>query len=119
MASLLLNLYQVPDDEADEVRALLNEHGIAFYETRPSRWGVSHGGIWIRDDAALDEAQRLMADYEQNRRLRAREEYAVALRHGFAGNWLLLRQPWRLLLLVLGVGLALALIVLPVLSLRG
>ncbi|MFO7288296.1 MAG: DUF6164 family protein, partial [Gammaproteobacteria bacterium] len=48
MAKLLLNLRGVPDDEADEIRALLEEHGIAFYETPPSRWGVSAGGIWLR-----------------------------------------------------------------------
>ena len=43
MTTLLLNLRQVPDDEAEEVRALLNEHRIAFYETTPSLWGISPG----------------------------------------------------------------------------
>jgi hypothetical protein len=33
MAKLLLNLRNVPDDEADDVRALLDEHDIAYYET--------------------------------------------------------------------------------------
>ncbi|MCX7041690.1 MAG: DUF6164 family protein, partial [Gammaproteobacteria bacterium] len=32
MSKLLLNLRNVPDDEADDVRALLDAHGIAYYE---------------------------------------------------------------------------------------
>ena len=34
MAKLLLNLRMVPDDEAEDVRAFLREHAIAFHETR-------------------------------------------------------------------------------------
>ncbi len=49
MSKLLMNLRHVPEDEADEVRALLDEHAIAYYETKPSRWGISSGGIWIAD----------------------------------------------------------------------
>ncbi len=119
MAMLLLNLYQVPDDEADEVRALLKENAVEFYETRPSRWGVSHGGIWVRDDEAFPEAQRLMHEYQIQRGQRAREAYDAARRQG-AGNWaVLLHQPWRLALLLIGIAFALALIVLPFLSLHG
>ena len=115
---LLLNLYQVPDDEADEVRALLKENAIEFYETQPSRWGVSHGAIWVRDDESFAEAQRLIHAYQIQRQLRAREAYDIARREG-GGNWaILLRQPWRLLLLIIGIAFALALIVLPFLSLH-
>ena len=49
MAKLLLNLRNVPEDEADEVRAWLKENSLAFYETQPSPWGISGGGIWIED----------------------------------------------------------------------
>ncbi|MGD4884363.1 DUF6164 family protein, partial [Xanthomonas citri pv. citri] len=34
MAKLLLNLRNVPDDEADEVRALMREQRVQVYETR-------------------------------------------------------------------------------------
>ena len=49
MAKLLLNLRHVPQDEADEVRELLSTNGIDYYETRPSLWGISAGGIWLHD----------------------------------------------------------------------
>jgi hypothetical protein len=39
MTTLLLNLRRVPDDEADEVRALLEQHQILFYETAPTCGG--------------------------------------------------------------------------------
>ena len=32
-------------DEADEVRSLLEGHTIDYYETKPSLWGVSGGGL--------------------------------------------------------------------------
>lgn len=44
---LLLNLRNVPEDEADVLRALLDAHGIAYYESRPGMWGISAGGIFV------------------------------------------------------------------------
>lgn len=82
MARLLLNLRNVPEDEADEVRAWLAESGMDFYETRPSPWGISHGGIWMRQDADLVRAKALMADYQFTRRQRALAEQANARAQG-------------------------------------
>ena len=61
MATLLLKMRLVPDDEAADVRAMLDAARIPWYETEPSRWGVSHGGIWIRDDEDAPRAKALMA----------------------------------------------------------
>ena len=60
MSKLLLNLRDVPEDEADDVRGCLDSGGIGYYEIRPSLWGISGGSIWIRDDGDLAEAKRLM-----------------------------------------------------------
>ncbi|MBU6417533.1 MAG: hypothetical protein KJS83_10235, partial [Xanthomonadaceae bacterium] len=72
MSKLLLNLRNVPDDEADEVRAMLDAKRIAFYETAPSPWGISAGGIWVTEDADFADAKRAFDDYEQQRSARAR-----------------------------------------------
>ena len=72
MSKLLMNLRNVPDDEADDVRAMLDAQRIAFYETRPSIWGISAGGIWVTDDAAFADARRAMDDYQQQRAARNR-----------------------------------------------
>ena len=121
MSKLLLNLRNVPDDEADDVRAMLDTHAIAFYETRPSIWGISGGGIFVTEDAEIVEAKRLMADYQRQRQTRARAEYEAAVRDGTAGTfWSVLRaEPARVLLTVLGILFALALVALPVILLRG
>lgn len=115
MAKLLLNLRGVPDDEAEEIRALLEERKIAFYETPPSRWGVSAGGIWVRrrDEAAA--AERLLAEYQAERARRAREEYRAAQENGAQRTlWTSIRQdPLRAVAIVLGIACVVALLALP------
>ena len=120
MSKLLLNLRHVPDDEADDVRAMLDAAGIAYYETRPSPWGLSAGGIFVTDDAAIGEARRLMADYQDGRRIRARADYAAARRDGTADTfWTVLRDdPGRVALNLLAIAFLLALVALPVWLLR-
>ena len=79
MAKLLLKMRLVPDDEAADVRAMLDAARIPWYETEPSRWGISHGGIWVRDDDDAPRAKALMAEYQAGRSERARAERAAAL----------------------------------------
>lgn len=121
MSKLLLNLRHVPDDEADDVREMLGQAGIAFYETKPSAWGISAGGIFVTDDTEMPEARRLMALYQDQRRTRARAEYAAAQRDGTADTfWTVLRdEPGRVALVALGIAFLLALVALPVWLLRG
>ena len=115
MAKLLLRMRLVPDDEAADVRAMLDAARIPWYETEPSRWGVSHGGIWIRDDEDAPRARALMAEYQAARRERARAEREAALREGRAETFAtqLHARPVAVLasllamLLVLGLTLAL------------
>jgi hypothetical protein len=120
MSKLLMNLRNVPDDEANDVRAMLDAKQIAFYETRPSIWGVSAGGIWVTEDAAFADARRAMDDYQQQRRARARAEYAAARRAGTADTfWTMLRaEPARVALSVLGILFALGLVTIPFLLLH-
>lgn len=75
MSVMLFKLKNVPDDEAEEVRALLREHAIRFYETPPSRWGISMEAIWLEDKEQLTTARQLLDDYQKSRTLRVRAEY--------------------------------------------
>lgn len=121
MSKLLLNLRNVPDDEANDVRAMLDAKRIAFYETAPSPWGISAGGIWVTEDADFADAKRAFDDYEQRRSARARAEYAAAKRAGTAETFIgmLRADPMRVALALLGILLALGLVALPVILLRG
>lgn len=108
MTHLLINLRNVPDDEIEEVRALLDEHAIDYYETAPNRWGISSGAIWIRDTGQLAAAKGLMATYQSERRQRARDDYAAARKDGSAETFLsqVRRQPLRLVLILLAIAFA-------------
>lgn len=100
MSSILLNLRGVPDDEAQEIRDLLTEHGILFYETLPSRWGISMGAIWLKDERQREAARQIMARYQQERQARARERYARLKQQGNAETVIdkLRSQPVKVLL---------------------
>ncbi|MBJ6980799.1 MULTISPECIES: DUF6164 family protein [unclassified Luteimonas] len=119
MAKLLLNMRMVPDDEADDVRAFLEAHAIAFHETLPSRWGISYGGIWVSDDADFPKARRLMDEYQARRQAQAREARALELREGRAETLrdVARAEPLRVLVTAIGIVLLLALVALPVMLL--
>lgn len=119
VAKLLLNLRGVPDDEADEIRALLAERNISFYETPPSRWGISAGGIWITERADVEAAERAFAQYQRRRLEKARAEYLAARRSGAVGTIgsAVREDPMRAVVVLLGIAFALALLVLPILLL--
>ncbi len=82
MAKLLTNLRGMPDDEIDEIRALLREHNVDYYETAPNRWGLTLGAIWLRDEEQWPYARRLLDEYQQQRAARARAEHAERRRLG-------------------------------------
>jgi hypothetical protein len=120
MSKLLLNLRMVPEDELEDVRAFLRENAIEYYETRPSRWGISYGGLWVSNDADLPAAKRLMAAYQAQRSRVAREAHAAARRDGTAETFgdIVRREPLRVLLTGVAIVFLLALVALPVLLLR-
>ena len=78
----LFSLKDVFDDEADEVRELLRKHAIEFYETPPSKWGLSSGAIWIKDEELHDRAKSLLDDYQVERSIRVRQQYEQLRKEG-------------------------------------
>lgn len=82
MPAFLMSLREVPVDEYAEVSALLHRHGLEHYRTEPSRWGISHGALWLVDDAALAAARALLDDYQRQRGEAARAAFALARQRG-------------------------------------
>lgn len=82
MAILLFPLRGVPEDEADEVRELLAEHDIDFYETSAGNWGMSMPALWLRDNADLEKARSVLNTYQQQRFLTSRENYLQLKKEG-------------------------------------
>ncbi len=120
MARLLMNLRNVPDDESDDVRALLYEHDVDFYETKASKWGLSSACLWLRDESQYEVAKALLAEYQQTRASRAQAEYAERKRRGEAATWytLFLRNPLRFAIYTVAIVLVFYLALLPVILLN-
>ena len=73
MSARLIGLRDVPDEEAAEIRALLDGHRIDYFETPPGNWGISAGAIWIQDPEALPLARELLQDFQTGYAARARD----------------------------------------------
>ena len=84
MAILIFKLRFVPDDEAQEIRELLIDNEINFYETSAGVIGTSMPGLWLKDEAQLPMAKKLIDEYQQSRLNRAREEYELSQDQGTA-----------------------------------
>lgn len=119
MAKLLLNLRRVPEDEAGDVRALLDENRIEYYETPPSAWGISAGGIWLREASEYPHAKSLLDAYQHRRGEQARAQRQAELSDGSGETFgsLLRRRPLFVIATLLGMGVVAALVLLPFLLL--
>jgi len=80
----LYSLRDVPEDEVIEIKGLLQQHDIDFYETEPGNWGISAGALWLRKDEQYPLAQQLLAQYHQQRAERVRLEYQLQVKQGTA-----------------------------------
>lgn len=75
MSVLFFSLRGVPDDEADDIRSLLTENQIDFYETSAGNWGISLPALWLIDKENLPTAQRLFDAYQNQRQIEQRTLY--------------------------------------------
>lgn len=75
MSVLIFRLNGVPDDEAEDVRQLLVQSDIDFYETSAGRWGVSVAALWVKSREDTAKAKQLIAEYQ-----RGREEWFAAVK---------------------------------------
>ncbi len=119
MSALLFRLRNVPDDEAEEIRQLLADHAINFYETSAGNWGISFAGIWVKDKAQLAPAKALIETYQKERQIRVRAEYEQQLSEGRQRRMLdvIKENPIRFLIYVAIIALVLTLSIKPFLDL--
>ena len=115
MAKLLFRLNGVTDEEADDVRQLLDDHDLEYYETSAGRWGFSVAAIWLVDNDDFPAARDLLDDYQAERRERVRGDYDRAQKEGRAET---LWQRWRedpvtLILVLIGLGVVIGLSTIP------
>ena len=93
MPHLLFKLNGVPEDEEIEVRRLLDDNHIDYYETSAGLFGISLAALWIRDEGEIEKARELVEQYQQQRYRQAREHYAQQEQDGTAET--MLQRAWR------------------------
>jgi hypothetical protein len=100
MSVQLVRLRGVPEDEAREIRELLEAHAIEYFETPAGNWGLSMPALWLEDAAELPRARSLLDAYQRERALRVRREYEALKRAGKARTLLdaLREEPLRIAL---------------------
>ena len=82
MSKKLFSLRGVPEDEVRDVRRLLTEHHIDFYETPAGNWGISMPALWVKTEAEKVAAGLLIREYQRARSERVRAEYERARQAG-------------------------------------
>ncbi len=82
MTKLLFSLRGVPEDEAEDVRELLVDNNIDFYETNAGNWGISMPGLWVNNENEWLEASKLLSVYQQNRYKQQRAHYQQLKKQG-------------------------------------
>lgn len=87
MTKLLFRLNGVPEDEADDVRALLEQHQFDVYETNSGRWGITTAAIWLRNDDDFEYARSLIDDYQSHRTQQQRQDYEARQQRGEIPPW--------------------------------
>ncbi|HSC69634.1 MAG TPA: DUF6164 family protein [Cellvibrio sp.] len=105
MARLLFKLGNVPGDEAQDIRDLLNNHDIHFYETNAGFWRVGLDAIWLADGAQEEQARELIRNYQVERGLSQRANYAQLVEAGQVPSvWQrFCAQPFRFIALVVAI----------------
>lgn len=75
MSVLLFKLRDVPEDEANDIRELLETNSLEYYETSAGNWGISTPAIWLKNRDDLEKAKTLIDTYQHERGITQREAY--------------------------------------------
>lgn len=82
MPTLVFRLRNVPEDEANDVRALMDDTDLDWYETSAGNWGIAMPAIWVSNDGDADKARQLINAYQRDRQSTMRGNYQQELDQG-------------------------------------
>ena len=108
MAKLLFKLNGVSEEEANEIRELLDEHNVDYYETNAGRWGISLAAVWVRNNNQFEAARELILTSQQQRQINLRAEFEEKLANGDIPDWR--QRLWERPMDFIAVGAAIAFI---------
>jgi hypothetical protein len=119
MSILIFRLNGVPEDEAEDVRSLLQQHGFTYHETGAGFLGLGIAGLWLLDASQKTAARAVIDAYEQERSARLAAEHAALRERGEAETTLqrIARRPFQSLFYLVGAAAILYLMLWPFLTL--
>ncbi len=82
MAHRLMNLWNVPGDEIDDIHELLTANAIDYYETGGGMFGLTTPALWLRDISQLTQARLLLDEYAARRAVESRQRWHEELAAG-------------------------------------
>lgn len=74
----------VPEEEAQEVRELLEDNNIEYFETSAGNWGISVPAIWTKRDSQFSRAREIIDEYQKQRTQQIRQEFELIKQRGEA-----------------------------------
>ncbi len=107
MSHLLFKLSGVPEDEAEDIRDLLESAEIEWYETDSGRWGLGYAAMWTREESKVERAKELIKAYQIERYQKAQSELEQLEQSGQKISRLefFMQSPIKFTLLVIFAGL--------------
>ncbi len=112
MSVLIFRLNGVSEQEALEVRELLQQHDLSFYETSAGRWGISVAGLWLIDESQKPRARELIDQYQSEREQHFEQwrsqqpSFLVSLWHSFLARPIQFLSVTALLLAIIFISLS-------------
>lgn len=102
MSKLIFKLKSVSFDEAEDIKNLLTESEIDFFESPPGNWDISVHALWLNDDAQTTQARQLIDEYQLKRGQRLRLETQQKKEKGEFETFFqrLLRKPVQLIIVL-------------------
>jgi len=82
MPALVFRMRNVPEDEADAVRELLEQNRFEWYETTAGNWGIAMPGLWIANEDDLPLARQLIEEHQNQWREKQLSERQARIEAG-------------------------------------
>lgn len=111
MGKLFFKLHDVPEQEAEAVRQLLDKADIAYYETTAGNWGISLAAIWLVQENDLEQAKALLSEFQQQWQQQSLAERVTEPQETLLAR--LKREPIKVLLAIIAVAAILYLSIMP------
>lgn len=105
MSKIFFRLRMAPEEEAEDVRALLDKHHITWFETSAGRFGVSFPAIWLSDDDDWPRAKALLDAYQSERSAQIRQQQQQQVEEGNADTFFsrMLKHPVQIIVVLCAV----------------